>query len=299
MERQIRSLGSYVCSSRLVGNPASPQADYQGKSRIDICTFRPFGRKKRTKSRLHGQTVGAGKLLVVRQEVSSFVENLLAVSADKPLLMALVMTCRQSQDSSQNTSARAAGNHQQLSPVTLLFEARHAETLLQSRDVPRKGREGAPRLMLLTFPTRTLAYKAALEMLTPCCSCDVAATSDIIWEGYMGANKAAFLFGKVLNLEPAAEPRKQQLSTGTFLLQDMRCRTCSTPFGWSYLKAWSQASLRAPAGFAPSSSLGFDLATDWLCPAPLHSVHVPVCMQCSVHRCSGFCRIKSTRRVPP
>ena len=56
----------------------------------------------------------------------------------------------------------------------------------------------------------------------------------------MGANKAAFLFGKVLNVEPAAAPRQQQLSTGTFLLQDVRCRTCSTPFGWSYLKAWNE-----------------------------------------------------------
>ena len=115
---------------------------------------------------------------------------------------------------------------------------------------------------MLTLPTQAFVYNTALKMLKLlmlsteslvcstalttadfyCCSCDVAATSDIIWEGYMGANKAAFLFGKVLNLEPAAEPRKQQLSTGMFLLQDVRCRTCSTPFGWSYLKAWSQAS---------------------------------------------------------
>ena len=75
------------------------------------------------------------------------------------------------------------------------------------------------------------------------CSLDVAVQGDIIWEGYMGANKAAYLFGKVLNTEPAAEPRKQQLSTGMFLLQDVRCRSCSTPFGWSYIKAWSQASI--------------------------------------------------------
>lgn len=71
-------------------------------------------------------------------------------------------------------------------------------------------------------------------------SLDVAVQADIVWEGYMGANKAAYLFGKVLNTEPAAEPRKQQLSTGLFLLQDIRCRSCSTPLGWSYLKAWSQ-----------------------------------------------------------
>jgi hypothetical protein len=72
------------------------------------------------------------------------------------------------------------------------------------------------------------------------CSLDVGLQSDIIWEGYMGANKAAYLFSKVLNMEPAAEPRKQQLSTGHFLLQDVRCKSCSATFGWSYLKAWNQ-----------------------------------------------------------
>lgn len=56
----------------------------------------------------------------------------------------------------------------------------------------------------------------------------------------MGANKAAFLFSKVLNTESSAEPRKQQLSTGVFLLQDVHCKTCSVPLGWSYIKSWNE-----------------------------------------------------------
>lgn len=72
------------------------------------------------------------------------------------------------------------------------------------------------------------------------CSLDVGMQSHIIWEGYMGANKSAYLFSEVRNLEPASEPRKQQLSTGHFLLQDVRCKSCSTALGWTYLKAWHQ-----------------------------------------------------------
>lgn len=70
-------------------------------------------------------------------------------------------------------------------------------------------------------------------------SADIAATADIVWEGYMGANIPAFLFKKAKNIEPSAEPRQQQLSTGMFLVQDMKCRNCNTHFGWSYLKAWN------------------------------------------------------------
>ena len=70
--------------------------------------------------------------------------------------------------------------------------------------------------------------------------------SDIIWEGYMGANKSAYLFSKVANLEAMGLPRKQQLSTGHFLLQDVRCRSCSAAFGWTYLKAWNQVSSFPP-----------------------------------------------------
>lgn len=72
------------------------------------------------------------------------------------------------------------------------------------------------------------------------CSLEVGMQSDIIWEGYMGANKSAYLFSKVSNLVPSAEPREQQLSTGHFLLRDVRCKSCSAAFGWTYIKAWNQ-----------------------------------------------------------
>lgn len=117
---------------------------------------------------------------------------------------------------------------------------------------PPEDNEPAPKDALQSLsvvegdpPVRDAPKEEALPQEQPkfvcsSCSLDVGVQSDIIWEGYMGANKSAYLFSKVVNLEPAAEPRKQQLSTGFFLLQDVRCKSCSTAFGWTYLKAWNQ-----------------------------------------------------------
>ena len=91
--------------------------------------------------------------------------------------------------------------------------------------------------------TKSSREHSLSDMMFYICSVDIAAVADIVWEGYMGANVPAYLFKKAKNIETSAEPRQQQLSTGTFLVQDMKCRNCSTAFGWSYLKAWNQVSL--------------------------------------------------------
>ncbi|KAK3269026.1 hypothetical protein CYMTET_22503 [Cymbomonas tetramitiformis] len=69
------------------------------------------------------------------------------------------------------------------------------------------------------------------------CSADVASSSAVIWEGYMGKQKPAVLVRDLVNVEAYAEARQERLSTGDYTLVDVWCRCCANPLGWKYLHA--------------------------------------------------------------
>ena len=53
----------------------------------------------------------------------------------------------------------------------------------------------------------------------------------------MGAQQAAILFRSSVNLEEVLEHRREQLSTGVFVLADVVCRCCQNLLGWRYLSS--------------------------------------------------------------
>ena len=56
----------------------------------------------------------------------------------------------------------------------------------------------------------------------------------------MAHQTPAYLFRSTVNLEAYAPERQEQLSTGVYILVDMRCRGCYTPLGWRYISAQSE-----------------------------------------------------------
>ena len=58
----------------------------------------------------------------------------------------------------------------------------------------------------------------------------------------MGAQQAAILFRSSVNLDQVAENRREQLSSGVFLLADVICRCCQNPLGWRYLSSEDEVS---------------------------------------------------------
>lgn len=77
------------------------------------------------------------------------------------------------------------------------------------------------------------------------CSCDVAEVEALVWEGFMAHQTPAYLLRKTINVEVYAPERQEQLSTGMYVLADIRCRGCCTPMGWRYISAQSEASPQA------------------------------------------------------
>jgi len=79
------------------------------------------------------------------------------------------------------------------------------------------------------------------QIIFKCSKCKAEIVSDkgLIWEGFMGQGRPAFLFrlDSVVNVEECGEPRKQELSTGEYALIDVRCRICFASLGWRYLSA--------------------------------------------------------------
>lgn len=69
------------------------------------------------------------------------------------------------------------------------------------------------------------------------CNADVATYSDLIWEGFMGAQEPAYLFDNAMNLQPTSVTRQEVLSSGTYELADVSCRHCATALGWLYLSS--------------------------------------------------------------
>eukprot|EP00877_Chromochloris_zofingiensis_P005580 jgi/Chrzof1/15022/Cz09g24090.t1 len=72
------------------------------------------------------------------------------------------------------------------------------------------------------------------------CRADVASSTALIWEGYMGSQQPALLFKQVVNVDPYSSHREERLSTGLYVLVDVECRRCCTPLGWRYVKASSE-----------------------------------------------------------
>jgi hypothetical protein len=71
------------------------------------------------------------------------------------------------------------------------------------------------------------------------CGSDIAETSAVVWEGFMGSQKPAVLLRDVVNVEPFAKHRNERLSTGEYTIVDIWCRICMTPLGWEYVSATS------------------------------------------------------------
>lgn len=75
------------------------------------------------------------------------------------------------------------------------------------------------------------------------CSCDVASTTAVVWEGLtsvVGTGKPAFLFVKTSSLQYPTAERQEHLTSGVFLLKDVSCRGCGTVLGWRYLKSFQR-----------------------------------------------------------
>ncbi|EIE18204.1 hypothetical protein COCSUDRAFT_68340 [Coccomyxa subellipsoidea C-169] len=71
-----------------------------------------------------------------------------------------------------------------------------------------------------------------------CCSCDVASSSGLVWQGVMGAaRQPAVLLRDTVNLEPLGDARSERLSSGRYTLVDVTCRGCATILGWRYQEA--------------------------------------------------------------
>ena len=74
---------------------------------------------------------------------------------------------------------------------------------------------------------------------TPPPSCTLSPpSSSSLPPGYMHACTPALLFRTAVNLEPCGAVRQEVLSTGKYLLQDMRCRACHVPVGWQVRRRW-------------------------------------------------------------
>ena len=63
----------------------------------------------------------------------------------------------------------------------------------------------------------------------------------------MGAQQAAILFRSSVNLDQVADNRREQLSSGEFVLADVICRCCQTLLGWRYLSSESEVCPAASA----------------------------------------------------
>lgn len=63
----------------------------------------------------------------------------------------------------------------------------------------------------------------------------------------MAHQTPAYLFRSTVNVEAFAPERQEQLSTGMYILADVRCRSCFTPFGWRYISALSEVSIQLQA----------------------------------------------------
>ena len=74
------------------------------------------------------------------------------------------------------------------------------------------------------------------------CSCDIASSSALLWEGIMGSRQPAVLLRETVNVETFGEERKERLSTGRYTLIDVSCRGCYKKLGWHYLAAVSPVS---------------------------------------------------------
>ncbi|CAK0748600.1 hypothetical protein CVIRNUC_001845 [Coccomyxa viridis] len=71
------------------------------------------------------------------------------------------------------------------------------------------------------------------------CSCDIASSSSLLWEGIMGSRQPAVLLRDTVNVEQCGDERKERLSTGRYTLVDISCRGCYKKLGWHYLAATS------------------------------------------------------------
>ncbi len=69
------------------------------------------------------------------------------------------------------------------------------------------------------------------------CSCDVASSTALLWEGIMGSRQPAVLLRETVNVERCGEERRERLSTGRYTLVDISCRGCYKKLGWHYLCA--------------------------------------------------------------
>lgn len=69
------------------------------------------------------------------------------------------------------------------------------------------------------------------------CSSDVASSSALIWEGYMGIQQPAYLFRETVNVGPCSSEREERLATGVYTLVDVQCQCCSHVLGWKYIRA--------------------------------------------------------------
>ena len=69
------------------------------------------------------------------------------------------------------------------------------------------------------------------------CSCDIATSSALLWEGIMGSRQPAVLLRETVNVERCGEERRERLSTGRYTLVDISCRGCYKKLGWHYLCA--------------------------------------------------------------
>lgn len=78
------------------------------------------------------------------------------------------------------------------------------------------------------------------------CSCDIASSSALLWEGIMGSRQPAVLLRETVNVETSGEERKERLSTGRYTLINVSCRGCYKKLGWHYLAAFSPVCLSAP-----------------------------------------------------
>ena len=56
--------------------------------------------------------------------------------------------------------------------------------------------------------------------------------------------QAAILFRSSVNLVQISEERREQLSTGVFVLADVTCRCCNTLLGWRYLSSENEVRLK-------------------------------------------------------
>lgn len=71
------------------------------------------------------------------------------------------------------------------------------------------------------------------------CGAHICTPDGLIWEGFMGENEPALLFQEVVNLMADADSQRQEkLSTGTYTIVNVKCRSCQRIMGWKYL--WSE-----------------------------------------------------------